>query len=352
MCFYGILWVKFLCFTPIPRSVYRSSSCAKSPVWLLIFRNEKENVPQLKKQFKEIYTWDLPLEMYLVNDHSTDGSEKELDDFLKSFADRIKLVHAPHGVNGKKQILSWMGKQFSDRALIVSDADCLWSKPWYQQCLHYQGAMGMVLGPLVIHGNKGMCLRFQRQEQVLLNRMIQRGAERGKGLMASAANMMLLPPVPWPDWGTTVSGDDHFLMESYVSKGLPLHFMHQPVATKAPENWQAYLHQRSRWASKIGHMKLNTVRRWGSLVLFSNLLYFFGLGLGCFWPTAWLFLGMKWMLESAVNLYLRERQAQDTQWLDALIYPLMQPWIHLAVAIHAVKKKQSWKGRSYSVNGS
>ena len=109
-----------------------------------------------------------------VDDRSTDGTGRLLDDFCAAVGARARVLHnraEPVGLTGKQAALDLAFTQARGDVLLFTDGDCRLPPEWAEEMLlHFlDDRVGVVLGRIELAEGASFLERFQAFEQPLLN---------------------------------------------------------------------------------------------------------------------------------------------------------------------------------------
>ncbi len=135
-------------------------------------RDEESTLPRLLKSLRA-QTLEGCLFLF-VDDRSTDGTARLLDDFCAAVGPRARVIHnqaEPVGLTGKQAALDRAFAEIRGEVLLFTDGDCLLPPAWAEEMLrHFQDAsVGVVLGRIELVEGASFLGRFQAFEQPLLN---------------------------------------------------------------------------------------------------------------------------------------------------------------------------------------
>ena len=135
-------------------------------------RDEESTLPRLLQSLR---TQTLEGCLFLfVDDRSTDGTARLLDDFCAAAGARARVIHnraEPVGLTGKQAALDCAFAEVRGDVLLFTDGDCLLPPEWAEEMLlHFLDVrVGVVLGRIELVEEASFLGRFQAFEQPLLN---------------------------------------------------------------------------------------------------------------------------------------------------------------------------------------
>ncbi len=135
-------------------------------------RDEENTLPRLLASLRA-QTLDGCLFLF-VDDRSTDGTARLLDDFCAAVGARARVIHngaEPVGLTGKQAALDLAFAEVRGEVLLFTDGDCLLPPEWAEEMLlHFLDTrVGVVLGRIELVEGTSFLGRFQAFEQPLLN---------------------------------------------------------------------------------------------------------------------------------------------------------------------------------------
>ena len=320
------------------------------------FRNEAENISGL---ITNLNTLQYPnLEIYLIDDHSEDGSFELLD---LGFSERENIQIRKSSNKGKKSALEYGVNLASGEVIICTDADCHFHSCWIEKMvLPFQDLkVQLVAGAVMVEGECKFLDVFQALDWASILLLTNYSFARAEPLMCSGANLAYrkeaFQHVNGYDGNREfISGDDEFLLKKiYKSYGAEaccyLSASEILVSTKPESSWKDLLNQRVRWASKwkahfsISHTLAASGAFLTQLIWISSIYLIFLGGKGL------LAFGLVWLIKItaeklSLGKVLKSLTSQPSS-LSALQTSLVHPFYVLSVGIGALIGKFTWKGR-------
>jgi cellulose synthase/poly-beta-1,6-N-acetylglucosamine synthase-like glycosyltransferase len=250
---------------------------------IIPFRNEAHTIINCLKGITE---QDFPKELtqiILVDDSSEDNTTQIAESFLKEKKVAYTLINLKeHNLSGKKtaieQGISWA----SGSIIITRDADTytksnLWLKSIAYQ-LHKSNA-DLVIPPVILSGTSFIQV-FQQFENLAITGIGYAFAKLKLPFVCSGANLAykkdsFLKANPYQDNKQIASGDDMFLLQSFIKEGYSISSAkesHMIVYTNAETSFKLFVNQRLRWASKAKSLALKTAWSIAGLLFLTNLL--------------------------------------------------------------------------------
>jgi cellulose synthase/poly-beta-1,6-N-acetylglucosamine synthase-like glycosyltransferase len=222
-------------------------------------RNEVQTLPILLQSLKQQTYPRECFEVIVVNDHSTDGTDK-LANLLPTGFQMIVPDTVPEHSSKKKALAS--GVQKAKGALIVvTDADCVVPPDWLATIACYQQNTGaqFIAAPVKFTHNNSILEVFQALDFMVLQGITAASVSARFHSMANGANLAYTKEAYGKVNGfegidAVASGDDMLLMyKIWQQNPQQVHYLksQQAMVTTAPmPTWAAFLNQRRRWASK------------------------------------------------------------------------------------------------------
>jgi cellulose synthase/poly-beta-1,6-N-acetylglucosamine synthase-like glycosyltransferase len=135
-------------------------------------RDEEGTLPRLLDSLRA-QTLDGCLFLF-VDDRSTDGTARLLDDFCAAVGPRARVIHnraEPAALTGKQAALDLAFAEARGDVLLFTDGDCRLPPEWAEEMLlHFlDDRVGVVLGRIELAEGASFLGRFQAFEQPLLN---------------------------------------------------------------------------------------------------------------------------------------------------------------------------------------
>ncbi|MFW5819871.1 MAG: glycosyltransferase [Bacteroidota bacterium] len=245
------------------------------------FFNEEVNLRSLVTSIKDQnYSRDR-FEVILVDDHSTDSSltlAKKLTDDDQN----IRIIRN-RGSKGKKYALRSGIIHASSEYILISDADCNFSKEWistFASFFSQNPSVKLVSSGVVIKTDNNFKQAYQALE---FSSLIATGAAsffENDPIMCNGANLaftrkLFLEAFENMHPGIN-TGDDMFLM-LYTKKNYPENYafiknLQSFTSTQSADSWAQFFRQRIRWASKSNVYRDKRLIYTAFVVLFTNLI--------------------------------------------------------------------------------
>ncbi|MFM1745691.1 MAG: hypothetical protein RLZZ630_1628 [Bacteroidota bacterium] len=334
---------------------FRAGNPSKMPsaTVLVPFRNEQANLPGLLSDLlKQDYPRDL-LEIIFIDDHSSDhGAE-----LVASYGKQVKIIRLPDTSMGKKAALEAGVAASSSEWILTTDADCRLPKGWVSSLIRVGHASGacMVCGTVDIAWQSVSPLSvLQVLETHLLQRMGAASLSLGFPLLNTGASLAFRRDAFIEVGGYSAnrhlaSGDDTFLLlamhSAHPGRVVPCILPESRVTTAAEPDWGAYLAQRHRRASKVGHYRSPSILLLGAFLFLAQCttwiaLVQFILGILSF-PMLTLFLALRFLPE----ILLLGSRLPLRHLLAAVPVSLVFPLLNMVSILPLGASGQTWKGR-------
>jgi len=221
-------------------------------------RNEEKNITDLLANLSaQTFPQNL-LEIIFVDDHSTDATNRILDQH-KSIH-RIRLIHLNGDRYGKKEALRKGLEESRSEFILITDGDCRLDKNWIRNMagVYASKNAGLVFGAVRYDPGKGPWNNMLELELLSLNGATAGAAGIGDPIMCNGANMgfskQRYMQFLEEYMNGNASGDDVFFLlwmkEKYAPEIAYVKSKETTVYTKPPHTFPEFWHQRIRWVSK------------------------------------------------------------------------------------------------------
>lgn len=328
-------------------------------------RNEAANIAAcIESVLAQKYPEDL-LEIIVVDDHSEDETAAIVSDYAGKNVRCVRLQDylpvVTQVTNSFKKAAIAAGISYSTGELIVTtDADCTAPNTWLRHiaALYERDHPIMIVAPVIYRIKKNVLQLFQFTDFMSMQGITAASHALKLGNMSNGANLAFRRATFHEVGGYEgiqhlASGDDFLLMMKMNrlanSNIAYLKSAKAAVTTPAQPDWQGFLQQRIRWASKSGKYDDTRLTMVLLLVYLFNLVLLI-LGIGSFFDpalqfTAFAILCIKivaelWFLAPVAKFFNSERVLR--------YFPLLQP-LHIVYIVLAgflgFIGKYEWKGR-------
>ncbi|HON19254.1 MAG TPA: glycosyltransferase [Salinivirgaceae bacterium] len=313
---------------------------------ILVYRNEKQNLPRLIETLKN--QTHNNCQFVLIDDHSDDGSKTTA---LSLSENDSRFIHLslPVGIYGKKAAIEYAMSQVKAEFYLLTDADCRLSPHWVASMVTSlrAGNKALVSGTVLIAPVGKFLTKLQSVEMAYLVGMGHALIELKLPLLCNGASLGFNHTVSQlPMNNRFQSGDDVFRLHETAMKNLPIGYNNHPKAfvfTDAQPTFRHWFQQRVRWASKtIGYKPFYTRLLSAIIVLGQwNVLI-----LPFFIPLKWwlLLVTGKLLNEIAFTMRVKKIYRQNLALSEILTIGLFYP-IFTAMITLGTLFPLSWKGR-------
>lgn len=337
---------------------------------VIVFRDEKENLPVLAKHLERLNYPKEKFEILLIDDASEDGSLELVKSLQKDMPAINMKIYELEGssFSPKKDALEMGVREASFDWIITTDADCVFDADFlraYDQFLKLHPAK-LVAGPVICTFENSFLHRFQSLDFLSLQGSTMGGFGGRNSIpvlrpfMCNGANLCYSKEIFLELGGyegnkEIASGDDVFLLEKMLHRNEEeVDFIKSRAAlvrTQPKKTWRALTEQRKRWASKSTSYKNGFAKTVGALVLLANFSLILGLILGLTGSMPWMYLGLLFVLKINVDFVLiyntaslwQQQEAMKSFVVSSLLYPFFVVW----VVLQSLSGSYDWKGRSF-----
>ncbi len=337
-----------------------------SPTWtprvsiLIAMRNEEQRLPGLLASLQHLTYPADKLEIWLLDDDSTDNTPK----LAKAFAQQHphvhykRITHPYANLQGKMNALAQGIQASSGEIIFITDADCQVPPRWVEATLPYFTNPHVVLvgGANVIQGNS-LLVNAQRIDLLFLLGIAAAFANLGLPISILGNNMVFRRSAYHAVGGFEKIGfsitEDAALLQAF--RQLPqariiYSLLPETMVTSLPcPGWKMWFQQRLRWAT--GGKQV--APWWSWMVLAPGIVprIFLWLGLLMF-PLPW-YLGMVAIILAGDFLLLYSLFKQlgiPFRWQEWLVFELFfSLYIPVFTLVTPFMKKAQWKERQFSI---
>jgi cellulose synthase/poly-beta-1,6-N-acetylglucosamine synthase-like glycosyltransferase len=320
-------------------------------------RNEEKNIAALLRALEgQSYNRNL-FEVIVIDDHSEDLTDSIVERF-----ENVKLIKlATDRINSYKKKAVETGIAAATGKLIVcTDADCIPPKEWLKTiAAYYEKYKPVFIAAPVVFTNKNNTLEtFQALDFLVLQGITGAVAKSGQHSLSNGANLAYEKEVFEKVGGfrgvdQLASGDDLFLMQKigaqYPNRMGYLKSKDAIVSTAALSNFESFIDQRIRWASKTKQYKDYKLIAVLGLVYLFNLSFLFLL-IGSFWHTYYLpallvLLIGKFLVESIFVQTIAPFFGKEQLVKKFYSYQLLHISYMIVAGFFGLWGKYQWKGR-------
>jgi poly-beta-1,6-N-acetyl-D-glucosamine synthase len=351
--YYWLAWKSIPDYTPTTSPEIKISV-------IIPARNEEENIGNLLAALlQQAYPTNL-FEIIVVDDHSTDGTVKVVQQFSS-----VKLLQLKEdNINSYKKKAIETGIAAATGELIVTtDADCIPPAEWLETIASFKKEKNSVFiaAPVVLNCNSSIVQIFQAMDFMILQGITGASVHKNIHSMCNGANLAYERKAFYDVNGfagidNIASGDDMLLMHKiWMQQPDKVHYLKSKdaiVSTRPMPTWKAFFNQRIRWASKAKNYDDKRIVAVLLLVYLFNLSFLGLLVAGCWQPDYWIyFLGL-WGAKTLVEIpfFISVAEFFNKQWAVKFFF-LFQP-VHILYTIisglFGQLGKYEWKGRKVS----
>jgi len=318
-------------------------------------RDEEKNLPACLASIENQTISPGRFEVILVNDDSSDGTGRLMDEFKQKSRFKVKILHMPPlhegEIGGKWRPLKEGIKQASHEALLLTDADAELVPTWAERHLEGLEKAEISAGMALIQGDN-LWHKIQHLDWLYVLGTGSSLAHWGMPQSAIGKNLGLRRTAYDAVGGLESVGfsltEDRALVQAMVNAGSKVVFPLKPdIAVKArgEATWMNYVQQRKRWASGVWALKPP-----GKLCILMmgirNISIIVGLFIGLM-PALYV-----WIVTAIANLLMLTRIANlMKQEANLSYYPfweLFYTWVTPILAIQILLiRKVSWKGQKF-----
>ena len=371
LSFYLILLVYFLYILQLiagfkkVKSFVRTEIIPKTAFTIVVpFRNEAKNLPKLLRSFSELnYPREL-IEIIMVDDFSTDTSERiciqwriQHDDIDTTLLENLRLTNSP-----KKDAIARAMPIAKHDWIITTDGDCKVPKNWLLTIDNYiqTHQPEMIVAAVVYKTKNNWFHHFQQMDLLSLQGTTIGSFGIGKPFMCNGANFaytkkLFLELEGFNGNDKIASGDDVFLLQKAVAK-VPekVHYLKntETIVQTKPENdlFKLFM-QRVRWASKTTGYQSGYAKLLAIIVLLMNLSLVVGFWLMVEGKLHWSTLLKLFLIKYVVDyvlLYKANSYLLKGKWLLPIASSIIYPFFSSLVGLYSLFGSFSWKGRKFS----
>jgi cellulose synthase/poly-beta-1,6-N-acetylglucosamine synthase-like glycosyltransferase len=229
-------------------------------------RNEEDNIGNcLRSIINQNYPKQL-FEIIVIDDHSTDKTSLIISQFQEKNSN-IKLINLQNELEGKqlnaykKKAIEMAVEKAKGSWIITTDADCILKPTWlllFDEYIANNNSL-LVAAPVIFTKDKSIVSNFQYIDFMALQAATAATVSIGLHSMCNGANLAYNKNIFKEVGGfkgidNIASGDDMLLMNKIKSKypkQIGYLFSKNAIATTKPmPDWNSFLNQRIRWASK------------------------------------------------------------------------------------------------------
>jgi len=335
----------------------QSNSCFISVV--IAARNEEDNLPVLLTAIlAQTYPKNL-FEVIIVDDFSTDNTQKNIHPFLNEFV-RVIYPDINKNYSSKKQAIEAGVMAASGELIVITDADCFPGPEWLQTIINFYAEKKAVFiaAPVKFAYEYSPLQIFQALDFMVLQGITAASVSANFHSMCNGANLAYTRETfvevnGFNGIDKISSGDDMLLMYKIWRKHPQnVHYLKSKkaiVSTQPMPTWKDFFMQRRRWASKTIYYNDKRVSATLAFVYLFNLLFIVLIIASFYNPFYWVMVLGYWILKTIIEMPFVASVAKFYKEKKLLIYfPFFQP-LHIfyivIVGLLAQLGKFEWKGR-------
>ncbi|MEI6523050.1 MAG: glycosyltransferase [Bacteroidota bacterium] len=239
-------------------------------------KNEAKNISSLFKSFAEQNFPSNLVQIFIVDDCSTDNSLEEIEK-TKALYPLLKITLIKNHGQGKKQAINTAMLIAQTKYVVLTDADSIHSKNWLLAIAAFcETFQPKLLVGAVFMKSSNFFQDFQACDYAAMQIIGANLLQKAQPVLCSGANLTVeresfLGANPYQSNIDIASGDDMFIMQSFIHKygKEAIKFLNTSNSfsfTKAKENLNEYVEQRIRWASKTKYYLKSSTTLLGLLV--------------------------------------------------------------------------------------
>jgi poly-beta-1,6-N-acetyl-D-glucosamine synthase len=323
------------------------------------FRDEEDAIAQCIDSLSQLdYPKNL-FEVLLVNDHSEDTSVSIISERIESLSN-FRLMELT-GKTGKKAALEFGISKSIHSVITTTDADCTFNTKWLSDLAAFmeETNANMIIAP-VLFKHHTLFSKIQALDFLSLTGTMIATHLLEKKILSNGANLTFKKSSfnevdGYKNIDSIPTGDDILLMqkfnEVFSDKVRLLKTTGSAVYTNPSSKLSPFIHQRIRWASKIGSHQNTFSKILGIIVFLTNCSLLLLLLLTALKLMFVEFFIVTFIVKCIIDflfLFLIARSFKEKRllWL-IIITELFNMFIIPIVTIASLFKGYTWKGREY-----
>ena len=313
------------------------------------FRNEEKRIANLLKSITE--SIEKPKDILFVNDHSEDDGENTIKHLLKNTPHQI--IHLNKGESGKKTAIKKGIENTKSKYILTIDADVSFGRMYFK---NLETICENDLCILPVDTKSNGIYKIFTLDVLLANSLNISANSFFRPIIASGANLLFNKHsyLKYEDISKHFhirSGDDIYLLKKFNEQNIEIDIYtnsNLKVYTKEGIGISEIINQRSRWLSKMRHVKDYYSN---SLAFFQGLisivfLSFLIIGWNYFSIEHYLYIIIfKGIIDQLSLLPYFFRLNKMKEWAMLSFFIMIHPIYSLVILIAATNKKGSWKKR-------
>lgn len=316
---------------------------------IIPFRNEEKRIVNLLKSITK--STEKPKDILFVNDHSEDDGENTIKQLLKNIPHQI--IQLNKGESGKKAAIKKGIENTKSEYILTIDADVSFGEMYFKN-IKTICENDLCILPVDIQSN-GIYKIFTL-DVLLANSLNISANSFFRPIMASGANLLFKKHsyLKYEDISQHLhirSGDDIYLLKKFNDQNINVDIYtnsNLKVYTKEGSRISEIINQRSRWLSKMRHVKdyysnsLAFFQGLISIIFFSFLI----IGWNYFSIDHYLYIILfKGIIDQVSLLPYFLRLNKMKEWTILSFFIMIHPIYSLLILIASTNKKRSWKKR-------
>lgn len=325
---------------------------------IIPFRNEEKKLPHLLTSINELaYPKEL-VEFLFVDDDSSDNSVQ----LIKTSKNYQLIKNLRKSNSPKKDAIETAVNLAKNTWILTTDADCILPKKWLQVFDDYiqTHAPKMIVAPVNYKVTTTFLDQFQKFDFLSLQASTMGGFGIHRPFLCNGANLGYLKETFFNVKGFDgnngiASGDDIFLFEKFVlDTPNDVHFIKskEAIVTTFPvATFPELIQQRTRWAAKSSHYRLQFTRLVGALVFSMNFLLVLSVFFTFFHLPYLPYIGLLFILKLFIDWILLRKSIRFFNQKANIVYyivsSLCYPFFSAFIFLNTLFSNYKWKERSF-----
>ena len=331
---------------------------------IIPFRDEEVNLPELLTSLSLLNYLFSKFEIIFVDDDSQDHSitivkkwQLENTKFNTSLLKNKRITNSP-----KKDALSLAISKSNFNWIVTTDADCIIPKNWlamFNQTILNKNPY-LIAAPVRFKKDHSFLHQFQNFNFLSLIGSTIGAFGLKKPFMCNGANLCYSKEIfnavnGFEENAHLASGDDIFLLEkivkNYPDKAIYLRSEQAIVETKSEANWNLFVQQQLRWASKTSAYTNFFTKGIGILVFIQSLLLIVCVLLLIINKEYFQYFIIIFTLKLVIDYYLIKKTAKflnsNINFINFLFSSFLYPLFVVCIGVLSIAKNYEWKGRIF-----
>ncbi|MGH1338379.1 MAG: glycosyltransferase [Aureispira sp.] len=329
---------------------------------LIAARNEEQSIRAcLEALLAQKYPIHL-LEIYLINDHSTDQTAALITAYTKQYP-HFNLLSLSDGQEGKKAALAAGIKASTNHLIVTTDADCTMGTDWLAYIASFYEAYHpkFIAAPVVFHQEQNLLERFQSLDFMGMMAVSAAGIKGRFMGLCNGANLAYERQAfeevnGFAGIDHLPSGDDMLLLQKiqarYPKQIAYLKNEQASTFTRAKATLSDFLQQRLRWASKSSAYQGWQVWFMMGIVWVLSMNMLLDLLLGIWHPFFLFWWAMKFLIKAMSDFFFLTMMAfffNRPQLMKYFPAATFMHWFYIIIVgtLGLFKRRIEWKGRHF-----